>query len=293
MQRRSSIQVSSLIILLSILTIILQFMTYYFFASFVLILGISSLISMICCHLLIEQTASYESCFQYSVLTIFISVIVFLLSYFGGENPLLPYSNAMLGIIVINWFLPNCHSFLRNMLGYGTKIEDFSLFYRNSMIVFSMFYIVLLLYADFAPSAFPLAYQNTLNVFNLKPFWTVSGQIEDYLYELIPIRDIFIYLASRILTFIPFGFIVTLILREQSRLLRLLALLSVPFLLEFFQYFIFPSRCDIDDIIYALLGGVIGSLLFYLINLIFRAFSGSEFLSNEGSHKFSGSTLHF
>jgi len=293
MQRRSNIQISSLIILLSIITIILQFSAYYFFASFLLIIGISCIVSILSCHILLEQTTSYESCFQYSILTIFICIVIFILSYFGGENPLLPYSSALLGIIVINWFLPNFHSFLRNMFNYGSKIEDFPLFYRNSMIVFYIFYMATLLYASFAPNVFPWAYQNTINIFNIKPFWSVSGQIEDYFYGAIPISDIFIYLASRILTFIPYGFIVTLILRHQPRLLRFLALLLVPFLLEFFQYFILPGRCDIDDILYALLGGVIGSLIFYLTNLIFRAFSGSEFLSNENSYKFSGSSLHF
>lgn len=293
MQRRTNIQVSSLIILLSIITIIVQFMVYYFFAAFYIIWGISIIATILCCHILLEQTATYDACFNYSLLTLFISFVIILLSYLGKSQSFLPYSSIMLGIAIINWLIPCLHCFLRNMLDNRTRFEDYDTFYRNDSILFLLIYAGVLLYGSFAASAFPNVYRGTLDAANIIPFEAITIQIEDYLYEMIPLSDIVIYLLSRILVFLPYGFLITLLLRRQGRLPRLLALLVLPFLIEVFQYFIISYRCDIDDIIYAFIGGILGSILFYLCNLIFRAITGNDFLSRETDYPFSNSGLHF
>jgi glycopeptide antibiotics resistance protein len=128
---------------------------------------------------------------------------------------------------------------------------------------------------------------------NFIPFGIITVQIEDYLYDYIPLSDIVTYLLSRILAFIPYGFYITLLLRRQSRLPRFFALLLLPFLIEVLQYIFIPARCDIGDLIYALIGGLLGTLLFYLMNVIFRAFSGKDFLAKENDYRFANSPLHF
>jgi hypothetical protein len=293
MQRRTNIQVSSLIIILSIVTIILQFIAYYFLAAFYIIWCISCLISILCCHILVEQTVSYEAIFDYSLLTIFISSVIIGLTYLGKAQSFLPYTSVMLGIVVINWLIPSVYSFLRNMLNLGSKIEDFNSFYRNSNIVFTLFYLAVITYGSFATAAFPWAYRAVAETANFIPFGLIATQIEDYLYELIPLSDVITYLGSRILLFLPYGFFTTMVLRRQARLPRFFALLFLPFVIELLQYFIIPSRCDIDDILYALIGGILGSLSYYLLNVIFRTFTGKNFLAKEGDYRYSGNSLHF
>jgi glycopeptide antibiotics resistance protein len=102
-----------------------------------------------------------------------------------------------------------------------------------------------------------------------------------------------IYLCSRILLFVPFGFYIAMIARRQSRLLKFAFLLLFPLVLEIAQYFVYPARCDIDDVIYGLLGGLLGSLGFFLQNLIFKSFSGKDFLAKDPAYRFSNSSLHF
>lgn len=292
MQRRTNIQISSLIILLSIVTIIVQFTVYYFFAAAYIIWGVSCLILFLCCHILLEQSASYEACFNFSLLNLFISSVIILLSYLGNGQSFLPYSGAMIGIAVINWLIPSLHCFLRCMFDYGTKVEDYNIFYRNDSILFILLYFGILLYGSFAAAAFPWAYPSTVETANFVPFNIIAAQIEDSFYGFIPLGDILTYLASRILIYLPYGFFVTLILRRQSRLLRFAALLIFPVLLELLQLFIIPSRCDIDDIIFAILGGLLGSLSYHLINTMFRLLTGKAFLSNENSSVYR-SSLHF
>lgn len=293
MQKRTSIQISSMVIMLSMLTILVQFAAYYFFAAFYIIWGISCLIAIICCHILLEQSVSYEACFNYSLLNIFISLVIILLTYYGKDEAFLPYTGTMLGIAAINWLIPMFHCLLRYMFDYGTRIDDFNDFYRNISVVFLLFYFAVILYGNSVKNAFPWAYPDINTSYNFAPFGVIATMIEDYLYDNASLHEIITYLLSRTLIFLPYGFYSTLLLRRQSRLPRFFALLMLPFIIEVLQYIFLPERCDIDDLIYALVGGLIGSLSFYLLNVIFRAFSGRNFLAKETDYRFSNSSLHF
>jgi len=292
MQRRTNIQVSSLVILLSIVTIILQFAIYYLFAAIYVIWGISCLVVIFSCHHLLEHSGTFEACFNYSLLNLFISLIIILLSYLGKGQSYLPYSGTMLGIAVINWLIPSLHCFLRYMIDYGAKVDDYNIFFRNDSILFLLFYFGILLFGSFSTTAFLWAYSSAAETANFIPFGIITARIEDYLYGYFSLKDILVYLTSRILTFLPYGYFITLLLRRQTRLVRLGALLVLPFLLEFLQFFIIPSRCDIDDLIYALLGGLLGTLSYCLVNFIFRLFTGRSFLTKVNASLYR-SPLHF
>ena len=85
MRKRSSMELSSLIIFLSIISIILQFAAYLFFTSPFIILGISSVVVILSIHILLEQSLTYKACTLYTILTLFISTIITLLIYFGAD----------------------------------------------------------------------------------------------------------------------------------------------------------------------------------------------------------------
>lgn len=293
MQRRMNIQSTSLIILLSVLTILLQFTIYYFFEAAFIIWGVSCLITIICCHLLLEMTNTYEVCFQYATLTIFVSLVINVICYYGKVQSFLPYSGTMLGIFIINWLIPVLHCSLRSVVDYGTKIDDFYDFYRNISILFFTFYIVIVLIATFSKNTFPWAYPINYDTFNLLPFGIISTLIEDYLYGNVTLSEIITYLFSHILAFIPYGYYITLALRRQTRLPRFFALLLFPFVIEVLQFYFNPAYCDIDDLIYALIGGLVGSFIFFLTNTISLAISGREFLMKDNDYRFANGKLHF
>ena len=295
MQRRSYIQISSLIVFLSIITILIELTAYYFFASFYPVLGIASFVSILCCHILLEKSSTYEACFTYILLIVFIILTVTVLTYFSADHSsFIPYSYLLHAIIAVNWLIPSVHCFIRYMTGYGTRINQYNTFYRNSSIIFLLFYLGILIYGSFAEDAFPWAYRAVMwaDTANYTPFLALAKQIEDYLYRIIPLRDILVYLGIRILIFVPYGYFVTLLTRKKSHLLKHLLFLIFPVLIEVLQYFLLIARCDIDDIIYGFLGCLLGSLLFYLTDRIFHMISGRNFL--EGEHTY-GSTryVHF
>jgi VanZ like family. len=199
----------------------------------------------------------------------------------------------MFGIVLINWLIPMLHCFIRSMTGYGTVTEDFTRFYWDSSIVFLVSYLAFILYSSFADTAFPRAYKTVSDSFNFTPFNVISEQIEDYLYGVIPLSDIVIYLTSRILLYAPYGFYISLAQNSRNRLVKSAFLLLLPFLLEALQFFIINERCDIDELLYGFIGGLIGNFLFFLVNAIYHVFSGKDFLSGDKSSHYSVSSHYY
>lgn len=292
MRKRSSMELSSLIIFLSIISIILQFAAYLFFTSPFIILGISSVVVILSIHILLEQSLTYKACTLYTILTLFISTIITLLIYFGADTKLLPFTKSLLGILALNWLIPVIHCFIRHMFDYGSRIEHFNSFYRNVNIIFLLFYITVLIYISFGQKTYPRIYPIFDSV-NFTPFWTSATQIENYINHMIPFSDIFIYFISRILIYMPYGYYGILLLRNTSKFIWLIYLLLLPSTIELIQYLIIPGKCDIDDLIYGLIGGAIGALLFYLTNAIYRWVSGKNFLSKGSKARYSNKPLYF
>lgn len=290
MQRRTNLQISSAIIISGIITILIQFAVYYFFEAYYVVWGISFIASIICSHIILQQSASYEACYCYSLLTIFISLVITAVVYFGDVQTFLPFSNLMPGIVFINWFAPMLHCFIRYVSDYGTRVEDFYTFYRNVSIIFLIFYLIIIIYASFDPDAFEWAYPIKSSDYNLLPFEKLASLIEDYIYGKVFLDVVLFYLLSRILIYIPYGFYLKLVLYKKSRIMRLISYFLLPLVIELVQYFIIPSLCDIDDIIYAVTGSFLGSLFFLLLNCIVRAISGRDFLISNSNRR---SSFHF
>lgn len=293
MRRRSPMEMSSMIVFLSIISIVVQFAAYYFFESPYLILGISCIIVMICTHILIEQSLTYEACSVYTILTLFISITITLLTWLGTEASIIPFTHTLFGIIAVNWLIPTTHCFIRNMFDSGSRIDKFHSFYRNVSIIFILFYISIILYASFEEKSLPWTFRIRSNHQNFTPFWWVATQIEDYINKMIPLSDILFYLMGRIFIYIPYGFYGALLLRNLPKFVRVIFLLLLPSLIELLQYFIIPVRCDIDDVIYAFIGGMIGTLWFYIINAIHRGISGKNFLEKGRDYRYSNNSLYF
>ena len=292
MQRRTNLQISSTIIILSIITIMVQFTSYYLFEQSYLVWGISCIASVLSCHVLLQQSASYEACYYYSLLTIFNSLSITVLVYLGNVQTFLPYTNLMAGIVVINWLLPLIHCTLRYVIDYGSRVEDFNIFYRNMSIIFIIFYLGILTYALFASAAFEWAHPIKTADYNLLPFEKIASLIEDKLYDKINLDLIISYLLPRILIYMPYGFYIRLVLYSKKRIIRVAVFLLLPLLIELAQYYIIPSRCDIDDILYSLIGSFLGSLFFVLFNWIVRAISGRDFLISNRK-RISRGSIHF
>lgn len=289
--QRNSVHLTTIIILLSILSLSVQFITYYFFGDTLITFGLTSFIILLFSHILLEQFLSYENCFSYMLLNLFMSFIVILFAYYGGEDFMLSYHPDLFIFIVLNWTIPVIYCVFRNLFDRGPKFMRFKQFYRNTSIIFLIFYTGLLITLLFTNN-------NTNNAsgitsFQFVPFVTIATVIEDYIIGQIALDVLVSNFIISILLFVPYGYYCALLLRYFGRLTRLVALIILPILVEVLQSVLQFSKGEIDDIILAFIGSLLGALCYNIINSIFQSVTDEDFLSDRGSHSYYSSNLHF
>ncbi len=291
--QKSSIHITTLTILLSILTVIIQFSSYYFFDASFVTYGLTTLVVLLFTHILLEQFLSYESCFSYTLLNIFICFIIIVLSSFGGEVSILPYKDNLLLFVILNWTIPTLYCIIRCLLDRGPKYSHFNSFFRNVSIIFVLFYVGVLVFKLFIQSESNILYYTDFKSINLIPFLTLATLIEDYIDGYVSLNSIITYLVQNILLFAPYGFYSILMLRHHRRLTRAFALLFLPLLIEVLQRVFLLGKGDIDDIILAMIGGTLGSFVYHLLNSIFYSVTDEDFLFERSPYSFYRNSLHF
>ncbi len=291
--QRSSFNIATSIILFSILTVLAQFGAYYFLGPSIGVYCIAALLSLLFSHAFLVRTLSYESCFSYSLLNIFLCAIIIALSYLGNKDSLQAYPSELMIFLILNWIIPLLYCIIRNLTDRSLKYTNFRIFYRNINLVFAVFYIGILILVLFLKNKSLVLYYTDFQSVNLVPFLTLATLIEDYLNGYASLGTIAIYLAQGIALFIPYGFYATLLLRYQSRLLRILVLLILPLLVEILQRVFLLGKGDLDDVILGFLGGIIGAVIYHILNRIYRIFTDEDFLYGRPHRPYSGSSLHF
>lgn len=102
----------------------------------------------------------------------------------------------------------------------------------------------------------PITFEPETHILNLIPFKLQEIGIEQFLIEKIP----------NIILFIPLGFFLPVVFKSNRKAYKtILITFAMTFSIELFQYFIGRSS-DIDDIITNLLGGIIGFIVFKLLD---------------------------
>lgn len=288
---KSTSHTTTVVILFSILTIILEFTAYYFLSSFAVTLLLTGFMALLFCHLTLTFCLHYESCFSYQLLHLMIWGIVLFLLYIGNDSALIAFSPRLFLMPGIHWAICILYCIVRNLWDENMRYSNFKGYFRNSSILFLLVYTASLIYFLFLGNT-DGNYHRDLRSINFVPFLTLAGLITDFMDKKGGLSQIFLYLSDRTLIYIPYGFFIILMARRKSRLLRFLLLLLFPALVEVLQRVLLLGKGDLEDILYGLLGGFAGGLLFHLLNSIYSDVKGEDFLAN--SRRFSyRSTLHF
>lgn len=291
--QRSPLHVVTLIILLSIISVAVQFSLYYFLGISVLTFVVSGILILICSHIFLEHTLSYESIFSYTLLNTLICIIIIGLSYFNEGSSFINYNSILLLFIILNLFLPVIYSTVRTLFDHGHKYIDFKSFYYNCSILSVILYIGIIVNFLFVTNKNYIIYYSDFQKINFVPFLTLATLIEDYIGGYMPISSIINYLLLGILIYIPYGFYISLFLRSQRRQLKFLCLFLLPIIIEGLQKVLSLGKCDMDDIILGVIGGILGVILYFLLNQSFRFVKDEDFLQERSRYSFYRNNLHF
>jgi glycopeptide antibiotics resistance protein len=290
---RSPIHAVTLIILSSIISVTIQFGLYYFLGISVLTFVFSGFLILICSHIFLELTISYESIFSYTLLNTLVCLIIIGLSFFNEGTSFINFHPLLLLFVILNIFLPIIYGILRTLLDNGQKYINFKSFYYNCCYLCIVIYIGIIVNLLFLNNSNYIIYYSDFGKINFIPFLTLATLIEDYMGGFMSLASIANYLLIGIIIYVPYGFFISLFLRKQRKIVKFLYLFMLPLSIEVLQLILLLGKCDIDDIILGVIGGIIGTFLYYLQNLIFRFVKDEDFLSQRSRYSFYRNDLHF
>ena len=286
MRNKNSIQFTTVIILLSFLTVFGEFALLYVMSNDFLATLIGCGIVLFLSILLLFTAYNFEAIFIYMLLNVVLSSLLATYSFWEIRYFYYSADNYELWMVLINFTVPCLLCLICNLFDQNS-LANYRQFVRNSSLLFFVYYLCMFIYIEFTPHTDAI-WSNGLT--NLIPFYTIAGYIENYIYQVGSLKDIFYHLLIPIVIYLPAGFLLAVCMRHTNKLLRLLVALLLPLITEGIQYLIRVNNLNIDDVIYGFLGAILGQLLFFLLNALFLRIKGLEFLEEERSYR---STLHF
>ena len=285
---QKAINMTILSVVCSILSVILEFSVYHFTNSVLALAALTILTSLLLSHIFLETSLSYETSFIFSTITMILSTVVIVLTYYNKINGLLVYQNNIHLCIFLHWIVPMLYSILRCLLDKGPRFAAFSSYFWKSSIVFAVCYIAsLIYYTILAPITLPYAFTTTSYPF--VPFFATATHIEDHIYMGTGIGELIIYFCKLYVLFAPIGFYASLILRDYDRKTALwvksLLCLIIPLIFEVISY-VQGTPLNIDAYLYRFFSIFFGILLLKIMDAIFIYITGCAFLYERNRYSF-------
>jgi len=281
MQKRL-VRISSAAIMIGIFTALVQTSLLYFIEQFWIILVVAGFLDLLFCQYLLENSFSFAYCFRYLFVTELLTLAVGVPAWFGIYGSVLPWSPIMIWLFILHLALPLLYCTVRYLMDFGPRFMKYNTFFAECSILLWIALIggFLYCYVYQSPSL-------TLSEkINLIPGYSIATQIEAYIQQGHSLRPMFLYMLTYGGFFVPSGFYLHLMLGKGRFLPRILAFLLLPILIEVAQYFLKPSMCEIDDLFPALLGCIVGSILYTLVNHLCLSMHEERFLQKRSRTSF-------
>jgi glycopeptide antibiotics resistance protein len=262
---KRAVNISSLVILLALLSLILEICLYYFIPQHVVTVIVAAVISLGLTHFFLETSLDYDYCFLYAALMTITSLAFCIVVYLMQPNQWIQYDYTLLALIIVNWFIPFAYCFIRDFIDRGPRFADYLFFFHGMSILFLAVYLLAIVKQLFVTPFLPPYDAMSFGAHNFVPFMATGSYVEAALASGSSLHHIIVYLAEMIVIAIPFGFYAKVYCRSLPFLIRLFVYLAVPFLMEAIQYLTGIGRADIDDYTLALIGTVIGIIIYHII----------------------------
>ncbi|WP_455714953.1 VanZ family protein [Anaerosporobacter sp.] len=205
-----------------------------------------------------------------------------------GETFSLEYSQKLLIFLLLNWLIPMLCSLWHDLHDTKEQLSHFNSFFNKSSIQFIIYYIgFLALLIVIKPVALTCVSDSMMNSINettyrnLIPFYRIACYIEDVIYNHTEISPLIQYILASILVTTPYGFYITLLFKNKGHLIRLSLFFLLPIVMEFCKHFISHQAADVEHVLLGVIGGLVGSCLFFLLNSLYNRKKRYDFLEGK------------
>lgn len=273
-----AVNISSLVILLSLVSFIAEACLYYLVNYHWISIVFAVIFSVGLSHFCLESSLNYGYSFLHAAFMVTITFIFSTVIYLIQPNQWIHYDFSMVVLVLVNWLVPFLYSNIRDMLDRGPRFDGFHLFFRRMSILFIVFFLFVLIKQYFLTPITPPYQELPFGAHNFIPMMTTASYIEFALKNHVSLTPLFCYIGEMVAIGIPIGFFVRIYGARLPFVLRLLIYVGIPVILELLQDLAGRGWGDIDDVTMSLFGILIGVILFYLLNGLSQSVSNREYM---------------
>lgn len=269
-----TINISSLVILLSLISLICEGFIYYFLPQHIWAILFSVICSLLLSHFFLEMAFSYTYNILHTGFMTFSTMLFSIIVYLIQPNPWISYDFSLVFLVLSNWLTPFIYCTIRDLTDPGPRFNGYDRFFRQTSVILLLVYLFSIIKQFYITPIVPPYKALAFGAQNFIPYMSTGTYLEEMIRTNQSLVPLFCFLAEMIILFIPFGFYVCAYGRKKPFILRLLCYLAFPLLLELSQELTGLGRGHIDDYISALLGTLIGVMIYHAANGIFHIVAG-------------------
>lgn len=273
-----AVNISSLVILLSLVSFIAEACLYYLINYHWVSILFAVVFSVGLSHFCLESSLNYGYSFLHAAFMVTITFIFSTIIYLIQPNQWIHYDFSMVALVLVNWITPFIYCNIRDMLDRGPRFDGFHIFFQRMSVLFIVFFLFVVIKQYFLTPITPPYQELPFGAHNFVPMMTTASYIEFALNSHTSLTPLFCYIAEMIALGVPIGFFVRIYGAKLPFLLRLVIYAGIPVILELLQEITGRGWGDIDDVTMSLLGVLIGVILFYLLNGLSQSVSNREYM---------------
>lgn len=277
---KRSVNISSLVILLALLSFIFEVCLYYFIPQHAIAIIAAAVLSLGLTHFFLESSLNYDYCFLHASFMTIASTAFTIVVYLLQPNTWITYDYSLIFLIITNWFIPFAYCFIRDFLDRGPRFSEYLFFFYGMSVLFLIVYAIALIKLLFVTPLLPPYDMMKFGAHNFIPFMATGNYLENALSQNADIGKMISYILQLIVLGIPAGFYAKVFFRKFPIYIRIAIYMLVPFFLELLQYITGIGRADIDDYTFYLIGSIIGIGIYHLVYSISYEVHKRDFLED-------------
>jgi glycopeptide antibiotics resistance protein len=284
-----AINISSLVILLSLISFIAEACVYYLINQHWICIITAIVLSIGISHFCLESSLNYGYSFLHAAFMVTITFLFSVVVYMIQPNQWITYDFSLVILVLMNWITPFVYCSIRDLLDRGPRFAGFRSFFSRMSLLFVVFFLFVIAKQYFITPITPPYQELPFGAHNFVPLMTTASYIEFSIYNGIEVTALIHYIVEMIFLGIPIGFFVRIYGSRFPFLLRLVIYFAIPIVLEVLQEISGRGWGDIDDVTMSLFGALLGVILYHIMNGISQSVSNRDFMMerNSGSNYFS------
>ncbi len=277
---KRAVNISSLVILLSLLCFIAEVCIYYFIPQRAVVIIFAAASSLCLSHFFLESALNYDYNFIHASFMVITSMAFGIIVYIMQPNRWISYDFSLVVLVFVNWLVPFLYCCTRDLLDRGPRFADFYLFFHRMSVFFIILYVLAIFKQYFLTPMSPPYAEPQFGAQNFVPFMATAGYIEQVVRNGESLRPIIVYIAQMACLGAPFGYFARVYLRRAHFMIQILIYALPPLALEMAQYFTGVGRASIDDYMMFLIGSIIGIIIYQIMNGIFLSVTTRDFTAD-------------